>query len=166
MKLFISNTHSTRGFAFIACLSILALLTMLALAMVSLAEHQIVKNVNISYRDNARANARLALAQAIAALQESMGRDQAVCANLSILENTSDVPGTLADESLMYNRNWLGAWKSTVSYGGKEWPIIGKLPNNDKENDYPYAYSRMYEDLRHTMPSLTANGKARCIRLG
>jgi type II secretory pathway pseudopilin PulG len=73
-----------KGFALIATLIVLALLTMVAVAFLSLATVQ-VKNSRIGrHHAEAEANARLALMIAIGELQREMGPDQRVSASAAL----------------------------------------------------------------------------------
>ena len=80
----------TRGFALISVMAIMSLVTMIALAMLSLSTVTSKTEVAKSHMDIARANARMALSEALSQLQLSLGRDQSVCANASIFERHDD----------------------------------------------------------------------------
>jgi len=74
------NNNET-GFALIACLSILSLLVMLSLAMVSLASVSQRTAIGSEALEEAEANARLALSEAIANLQRKAGLDTRITAS-------------------------------------------------------------------------------------
>ena len=137
------------GFAIVAAISILSLLVMLALAFVSLATQVSRFENDGTHRDRARANARLALAEALSLLQATMGKDQSVCAEAAIIESPND-PSTAQDETaFLKNRHWLGAWKTSYTHGGREWPVVGKLPDIASDSSAPYQYKGIYNDLRN-----------------
>jgi len=75
------------GFALVATISVLVLLVMIALAMLSLSSIEIRSSGEARYRSEARANVRMALMLAVGALQESMGPDQRVSADASVLDS-------------------------------------------------------------------------------
>ena len=55
-----------------------------------------------------------------------LGLPSYVCATASIFE-THDDPSTPQDDSTyVANRHWLGAWKTTHTFEGNEWPVVGK----------------------------------------
>jgi len=74
------NNNET-GFALIACLSILSLLVMLSKAMVSLASVSQRTAIGSEALEEAEANARLALSEAIANLQRKAGLDTRITAS-------------------------------------------------------------------------------------
>ena len=107
------------GFALVASLSILSLMIMIAIVMVSLATTQQKSSKFDLYYEAARANARFALAEAVAILQEEMGPDQRISANANILANdssgrapdVSDFDATSIDSNFK-NPYYLGVWDS------------------------------------------------------
>jgi len=154
-----------RGYAIVACLSLLSLLVMLSLSIVSLSTSLVRSSSAIDHLEIARANARVALYLAISDLQHTMGRDQMVCANAAILETPDDPStGKIDETGYVNNRHWLGAWKTTFNSkldGGDpgandlEWPVVGKKPDlDDSSSIAPYAYRGIYSDLRHTQDIL------------
>ena len=78
--------YRSRGFAIVATVSVLALVMMIALAMLSLTTVS-TKSEDISlHRERAKSNARMALANAIAQLQRTMGPDQRISAPADIVD--------------------------------------------------------------------------------
>ncbi|MFC4991598.1 hypothetical protein [Rubritalea tangerina] len=73
-----------RGFALIACLSIMALMVMLIVGMLSLSAVEMKTSEVDRANGEARANARMALMMAIGELQKSTGPDQRVTAEADI----------------------------------------------------------------------------------
>ena len=98
----------------------------MALALLSLASVSGKTSAYSYHTELARANARVALSEALSQLQLTLGRDQTVCANASLFE-THDDPSTSEDESIhVANRHWLGAWDCTVDWRDERWPVVGK----------------------------------------
>jgi len=101
-----------RGFALVATLSLLILLTLLAVGMLSLSS---VSLRNASRGDSmavARANARLALMIAIGELQKEMGPDMRVSAESALLdmdEKTEAIEGVARSRWLASYDSW-GNW--------------------------------------------------------
>ena len=96
-----------RGFALIATVAILALVVMVSLAMVSLATSVARTESNSSAIDEARANARLALSEAIAELQRTTGPDSRITAPADIFEENPYITANNA-----HVRQLTGAWRS------------------------------------------------------
>ena len=97
-----------RGFALIATISVLLLLTLIAVAFLSLSAVTVSTSRIEWAEEEARANARLALMIAIGELQREMGPDQRVSATASILdqsEETEDITG-------IEEPHWVGVWSS------------------------------------------------------
>jgi len=88
-----------RGFALIAIISLLILLTVMAVALLSLSANSVKTARSDWAAEEARSNARLALMVAIGELQRDLGPDQRVSANAEILDNV-DHP------------HWVGVWKT------------------------------------------------------
>ncbi len=101
-----SRRHSRRGFALVATLSIIALLTILTMGLLSLSQNSLRRNTQDKARAEAQANARLSLALAIGALQKQLGPDQRISANGEILSDPESPTSTVA------NRHWTGVWNS------------------------------------------------------
>ncbi len=84
---------------------LMVLIALIALGMMSLAAIELRRSALDGDMANARANARLALIQAIGQLQRTLGPDQRVSATAEIL------PGDAAQP------HWTGAWRSTADDG-------------------------------------------------
>src|SRR5687767_1997011 len=89
-----------RGFALVISLSLMVLLTVLAVGLLTLSAVSLRATGAGQARSEAEANARLALMMAIGELQTSMGPDQAISARASSIEASESDP------------NLLGAWRS------------------------------------------------------
>ena len=95
MKTIRNTSLNQKGFALIATVAILALVVMVSLAMVSLATSVSKSSSNADAFQEARANARLALAQAIAHLQRTAGKDTRITLPASSLIDPPATPGPL-----------------------------------------------------------------------
>jgi hypothetical protein len=89
-----------RGFALVVCVSLMVLMTLLAVGMLSLSGLALRQSGQNHASAAARANARLGLMLALGDLQKLAGPDRRVTADASIL----DVPPG--------NRHWVGVWRT------------------------------------------------------
>ena len=112
---------SSKGFALVATLSMLVLLTVIALGLLSLSAVSLRSGSHSKAQAEARANARLALMVAIGELQKQLGPDQRISAN-----------GAITSESTVRHTHWTGAWDS--------W-IVGDPADSAVNPDYPAAAS-------------------------
>ena len=113
MRLHIS-TRKNFGFALVATVSMMVLLTLVAIAMLSLSTiEQRSSGGSANEADRmARANARMALMIALGELQEAAGPDQRVTATASILGNSDNsyASGTTAQNGRVH---WAGVWDTS-----------------------------------------------------
>jgi Tfp pilus assembly protein PilX len=151
----VKKTHKSRqlpmrnqGFALVVTLSLMILLTIIAVGLLSLSSIALRSTSGSSAMSEARQNARLALMLALGELQEHAGQDQRITA-------TADIAG-LADGSLLADgaqpandktvtgatkglssvqpgtRHWTGVWRnSTLTAAGATTPatdIFTKTP--------------------------------------
>lgn len=79
-----------RGFALVITLSLMVLLTVLAVGLLGLASIEMRKSTVSDARAAARANARLGLMLALNQLQKDLGDDRRVTADASILQNSKN----------------------------------------------------------------------------
>lgn len=93
--------RTKNGFALVATLSVAALITILVMGLLSLAQSSSRRSGQEKARAEAQANARLSLALAIGALQKEMGPDQRISANGGIVSQTD-----------VRHPNWMGVWNS------------------------------------------------------
>jgi hypothetical protein len=100
MKSQSSHPSGRRGFALIVTISMLVLLSMVAIGLLSVSTITIRTTSRDAALLEARANARLALMLAIGELQKQLGPDQRVSAEGSILADTVNHP------------HWTGVWDS------------------------------------------------------
>ena len=111
----IEKNKCNDGFALIATISIMVLLVIISLAMVSLSNSK-VKSIGLNETmDQARANAQLALARALAQLQETLGPDQRVTATASILGGTGS-PYSSMITPIDGRKHWAGVWRSDTAF--------------------------------------------------
>lgn len=96
---------SNNGFALVVTLVLMVLLVLLAVALTGLASIELRRSQGGGQNAIARANARLALIQAIGQLQKNLGPDQRVSASAEILAGNPNQP------------HWTGAWRSTQDDG-------------------------------------------------
>ncbi|MCW1884802.1 hypothetical protein OKA04_08690 [Luteolibacter flavescens] len=102
-------------------LSLMVLMTILAIGLLSLSSISLRSNTQGDARSEAQANARLALMLAIGELQKSLGPDQAITANAEI---HSDTPG---------KPRLMGVWKSWDLTSSIQAP--GGSPDYDGEKE-------------------------------
>jgi type II secretory pathway pseudopilin PulG len=100
------ESRSFGGFALISSLMVLALLTMVAIAFLSLANLQMKSSRSGQHQAEAEANARLALMIAIGELQREMGPDQRVSAT-SGLESSDGIQ----------QKYWTAVYRTTQKNG-------------------------------------------------
>lgn len=96
---------SDQGFALVAALMMMLLIALIAFGMAGLASIELRRTGMAEDQALARANARLALMQAIGQLQRTLGPDQRVSATAEILPGSQQQP------------HWTGVWKSTQDDG-------------------------------------------------
>ena len=111
-----TSTRKNFGFALVATVSMMVLLTLVAIAMLSLSTiEQRSSGGGSNEADRmARANARMALMIAIGELQKAAGPDQRVTATSTLLGSSGNAytSGTTAQDG---KKHWVGVW-DTSSY--------------------------------------------------
>jgi len=107
-----------RGFTLVVTLSLMILLTVIAVGLLSLSSISLRSTGQGSAVATARANARMAMMLAIGNLQKSAGRDQTVTG-----------PATLAGGTSVANPAWTGAWKSDDKNASPVWLASGNNPD-------------------------------------
>ncbi len=110
MKPFTSKAAQPRGFALVATLSLMILLTILAVGLLSLSAVSLRSSTQGNAQAEARANARLALMLAIGELQKQLGPDQ----RISITADQRTEPGGdgSTTSSAPGKRHWTGVFDS------------------------------------------------------
>ncbi len=101
-----------RGFALVVTLSLMILLTVIAVGLLTLSSISLRSSSQGEAMAAARANARLALMLAIGDLQKEAGPDQRVTARAEILDAKPDTPAM----DNVKQMHWTGLWKT----GGKQ----------------------------------------------
>ena len=99
------------GFALVVTLTLMVLLSILALGMLSLSSIELRKSAVSKHQSIARQNALLALQLAIGELQEHLGPDKRTSANADLLANNSPNP------------HWVGAWNTEGGF--RNWLVSG-----------------------------------------
>ena len=104
----ISGTPKLRsnGFALVVTLSLMILLTVIAVGLLSLSAISLRSSSQSMAQSEARSNAKLALMLAIGELQKTMGPDQRISASGAITDT---------DSSKVKNPHWTGVWDSWKS---------------------------------------------------
>ena len=93
------DAQTGSGFALVATISILVLLTIIAVGMLTLSSLTLKTDSNQSAQNEAKANARMALMIAIGELQKEMGPDMRVSAEAAIFDTN---PLTQTAEGIGY----------------------------------------------------------------
>ena len=112
-----------RGFAIVVCVVVLTLLALIAIGMLSLSTVEVRKGLAGQDQAIAKANARLAMMEAIGQLQRHLGPDQRVSAASSLVGSSGE-------------QHWTGAWSTRMPDGTSFWvrdPVTGGL--QDLRND-------------------------------
>lgn len=116
---------SPKGFALVVTLTMLVLLTIIAVGMLSLSAITLRTTDQNSAQAEAQANARLALMIAIGELQKQMGPDQRISANSDILSINETGAATPVP-----NPNWLGVWDSWIAGDLAYAPVTDIYPSS------------------------------------
>ena len=101
-----------RGFALVVTLSLMILLTVIAVGLLSLSSISLRSSSQGEAMQSARANARLALMLAIGQVQQATGPDQRVTVVADQRPKSADGKETAAAEG---NRHWTGVFRSWPS---------------------------------------------------
>jgi len=109
---FKQNKRKTRkGFALVATILLMVLLSILAVGMLSLSAVSLRSGARSDAMTEARANARVALMIAIGELQESMGPDKRISARAEILDTNPATP----EADGVGNPQYLGVWDTWLT---------------------------------------------------
>lgn len=152
----------TRGFALVVTLSLMILLTIIAVGLLSLSSIALRSSGQSSAQATAKANARMAMMLALGELQKSAGRDQSVTG-----------PATLGQTGTITNPAWTGAWKSDDENSTPVWLVSGEnadpktaLTATDsailsKKSDIAVPGTAAAEDLRASWVKVDGKDKGR-----
>ncbi|QTN32077.1 hypothetical protein HZ994_06945 [Akkermansiaceae bacterium] len=119
----IRTAPQARGFALVVTLTLLVLLTVLALGLLSLSAVTLRSSSQNVALMEARSNARLALMVAIGELQKELGPDQRISASGAILAETS-VP----------HPHWTGVWDSWIAGPTSAAPVNPGYPSAESHH--------------------------------
>ena len=111
-----------RGFALVVTLTLMVLLSLLALGLLSLSSVTLRQTAQGDHQRKANANARLALMMAIGQLQELAGDDRRVTVTGDQRKGSSDGSTTAAKDG---RRHWAGVYESWSADAGVDpaaWP--------------------------------------------
>ncbi|MDH4445966.1 MAG: hypothetical protein QE267_12665 [Akkermansiaceae bacterium] len=100
-----------RGFALIVTLSLMILLTVIAVGLLTLSSISLRTSTRAGAQQQAQANARLAVMMALGELQKELGPDQRISAPGSQLLEEANVTGP---------KHWIGVYES---WKGASWPF-------------------------------------------
>jgi len=106
---FLIDDRHFGGFAIVATLMVMILLSMVAVAFLTLATVQVRDGASQTHRSIAQTNARLALMIALGELQRDLGPDQRVSASTALLEQS--------DRGKVEEKHWTGVWQTTTPNG-------------------------------------------------
>lgn len=121
----LGKVRGRRGFALVVSITMLVLLSILALGMLSLSSIALRTASADSSEAEARANARLALMMAISEIQQALGRDGAITAPSAILDTNPDT----ADVVGVAEPHLTGVWAARTERLGTE-------PDYDRETPF------------------------------
>lgn len=119
-----TDRYGSRGFALVVTLSLMVLLSILAVGMLSLSAVSLRGSTRNDSLAEARANARLALMLAIGELQKEMGPDMRVSGESALLDT---VESTEKIDGLEQSR-WLGSYDSWGTWLNAEYTPPGGSP--------------------------------------
>lgn len=100
--------HHLPGFALASVLSLMILLTVLAVGLLGLSSIELRKSSSANAMERARANARLGLMLALGELQQHCGPDQRVTADAQVVAGNTQTSN---------HPHWLSVWRSTKEDG-------------------------------------------------
>ncbi len=131
--------HSQPGFALVVTLSLMILLTVIAVGLLTLSSIALRASTHAQAMADAQANARLGLMIAIGELQKSMGPDQRISAPSGILDSNPET----ADGDGLHSPHLTGVWNARNATS----------ETLDKLNQTPPDYSRDKPNFRRWLVS-------------
>jgi hypothetical protein len=165
-----SQTRKNRGFALIVTLSLMILLTVVAVGLLTLSSIALRQSSGSTAMRVAQANARLALCMALGELQRYGGPDQRITATADMAGNASGealaVAGEAPQNNLSINnqnkglsalqpgtRHWTGVWKNRSSDPAVE--ILTKTPSPELIQ-WLISGNETLNNTNHITPASTA----------
>lgn len=133
----LSRVRTRPGFALVVTISLLLLLTLMAVGLLSLATVEIRSSRRGEAMAEARANARLALTIALGELQTQLGPDQRISSNSGVYDDT---PDSSEMDGLDGSSQILGVWDSWQTW------LNAKLETADGEQ---LSIADTYQKGRH-----------------
>ena len=118
-----SSRLQYKGFALVVTVSLLVLLSVIALGLLSLSVITLRSGTREQAQMEARANARLALQIAIGELQKQLGPDQRISANGAILSPNS-----------VSHPHWTGVWDSWIAGPAADAPVNPDYPSEESHH--------------------------------
>lgn len=109
---------SRRGFALVVTLSLMVLLSIVAVGLLSLSSIELRRSSRASDMERARANARMALILAVGQLQQQLGPDRRINAPSSQMASSSGATTSAA----VGKRHWVGVYDSWDSIAQEKRP--------------------------------------------
>ncbi len=126
------GSRSRNGFALVVTISLMVLLSLLAIGMLSLSSLTLRASNQSNAKAIAQANARLALMIAIGELQKHVGPDRRVTGSASLTGED------------MAHPNWMGVWDTRSNDTRSAWLVSGNetrgLESLDSLHSYPGGY--------------------------
>lgn len=120
-----SHGQRNSGFTLVVTISLLVLLTLVAVGFLSLSSLTLRRSSLESANAEARANARMALMLALGELQKNLGRDQAVTAPATLLDSEPNTP----EANGVRNPHLTGVWTSRRD-------ALGSRPSYDRATPF------------------------------
>lgn len=117
-----ATASCSRGFALLLTLGLLALITSVLVALTALATRETALQSQQMALKLARENARLALFEALAALQTQAGTDNAITARAQMLGDASSSTGGAAAHA----QAWTGVWRADAESVAPVWLVSGE----------------------------------------
>ncbi len=152
MKSIVKKQHANSGFALVVTLSLMILLTVIAVGLLSLSAISLRSSSTSEADARAFANARLSIMMAIGELQKEVGDDRRITADASIVKDPNDVsqnhlvgswsswsprysaqpdqqPPNYAEKKTTNFRKWLVSAPDPSVLEDRDWAISKAAPN-------------------------------------
>ncbi|MFY7818108.1 MAG: type IV pilus modification PilV family protein [Akkermansiaceae bacterium] len=140
---FPTRKRSKRGFTLIITISLLVLLTLVAIGLLSLSSVTLRGSAQGNAMSVARSNARLALMVAIGELQKTMGPDRAISATSEILAPNPGKPNLMGVwESWDSNPNASPNYNAEKTSRFRRWMVSDQDPLATASRNYPTSVAQ------------------------